>query len=83
MELHRSFGVPFWLHFGVPFSPFRSLGPLWAGRFRQKGDLEGVQKWGQKRERKLAENRTILSSIFVPFSGPNREEVVFEQVHFT
>ena len=69
--------------FGVPFSPFRSLGLLSAGRFGQKGDLEGVQKRGQKRERKGDRNGAILGSILVPFSGPNREEVVFEKVCFT
>ena len=43
MELHRNVWVPFLIHFGVPFSPFRSLGLLSAGRFGQKGALEGVQ----------------------------------------
>ena len=42
MERHDNVWVTFWLHFGVPFSPFRSLGLLSAGRFGQKGDLEGV-----------------------------------------
>ena len=51
MELRRSSGIPFWLHLGTPFSRYRPFGPLWAGRFRQKGDLEGVLKWGRKRER--------------------------------
>ena len=83
MERHRNVWVVFWLHFGIPFSPFRSLGLLSAGRFGQKGDLEGVQKRGQKRERKRIENGAILGSILVPFSGPNREEVVFEKVCFT
>ena len=70
-------------YFGVPFLPFRSLGLLSASRFGQKGDLEGVQKRGQKQERKGAGIGAILGSLFVPFSGPSREEVVFEKVCFT
>ena len=80
MELAREFWVPFWLHFGIPFSPFRSLGLLSAGRFGQKGDLEGVKKRGQQRERKGDRNGAILGPISMPFSGPNREDAVFENV---
>ena len=69
MELHRNVWVPFLLPFGVPFSPFRSLGLLSAGRFRQKGDLEGVEKRGQKRKRTLVENGAILGSISMHFRG--------------
>ena len=67
MERRRSFWYPFLFHFGTPFSRDRPFGPLWVGRFREKGDLEGVQKWGRKRERNGAENGAILVSISTPF----------------
>ena len=79
MELQRNVWVPILFRVGTYFSSFRSLGLLSAGRFGQKGDLEGVQKWGQKRERKRPENGAMLVSFFVSFSGPNREDVVFEK----
>ena len=49
--------------------------------FGPKSSFLGVQKWIQKTIRKGCPNGVILASIFVPFSEPKREEVVFEKLH--
>ncbi len=52
---------------GPPFSRYRSLRSLWAGRFRQKRVLEGAKNGTQNGSEHGAESEAILVSILTPF----------------